>query len=115
MWGWPVSGVEGKYLLTGLALCGCCASALEVRTRSHGKRRVAYYGCRAHWRSGESVCANNLEISIDVADAAALETIDDCLLDDGVLIEVIDGVVAKLTPPASELADRLKAINASWH
>ena len=37
LWGRPVNGVASKYLLTGLARCGCCGGSFEVQSRSHGR------------------------------------------------------------------------------
>ena len=34
--GRPALGNPSKYLLTNLALCGCCGGALKVRSRTHG-------------------------------------------------------------------------------
>jgi DNA invertase Pin-like site-specific DNA recombinase len=55
LWGRPGSGIESKYLLTGLAICGACGSTLHVRTHSHGRRRrTAFYGCSAHHSAGRA-------------------------------------------------------------
>lgn len=74
---------------------------IEVRTRSHGRRRVVYYGCRNHRRCGADVCSNSLELSMDTADAALLEVIEDDLLDASVVSDIVAGVVAELAPEPS--------------
>ena len=104
LWGKPTTGLDGKYLLTGLARCGMCGGALEVQTRSHGAKRAYYYGCRTHWRASRAICRNALQIPMDVADAAVLEAVEDELLDDDVIAEIIDGVIAELSASPDAIA-----------
>jgi hypothetical protein len=40
LWGRPASGIESKYLLTGLVQCSYRGGSLHVRSREHGKRRA---------------------------------------------------------------------------
>ena len=37
LWGKPTTGLAGKYLLTGIARCGCCNGSLEVQSRATGR------------------------------------------------------------------------------
>ena len=46
--------VESPYLLSGIAECGLCGGSLVAMTRSHGKRRVSYYGCLRFHKRGAS-------------------------------------------------------------
>src|SRR5262245_32384853 len=45
VWGKPQNGIESKYLLVGMAVCGTCGGRLHVESRSHGRRRAYHYGC----------------------------------------------------------------------
>jgi site-specific DNA recombinase len=56
LWGRPPSGIDAKYLLSGLGECGRCGGTLEVRGRAHGRRRVQFYMCSTHRRRGASIC-----------------------------------------------------------
>ena len=67
LWGRPPSGLAGKYLLTGLARCGVCGGGLEVRSRSHGRRRTFFYSCSSFYRRGPEVCPNRYEIPMQAA------------------------------------------------
>jgi len=73
LWGKPANGVESKYQLTGLAGCGTCGSNLVIRSRSHGRHRAFFYGCPRNLVNG---CANDLEISMEMTDAAVLEIVE---------------------------------------
>jgi hypothetical protein len=86
----PATGT--KYLLSGLLTCSQCGSSLEARSRSHGKRRVMFYGCAAHHRRGPSVCSNSLTIPMEHADGAVLSTVEEVLLVPEVVETVVDRV-----------------------
>lgn len=62
LWGRPLSGVASKYLLTGIGRCAHCGAGLEVRSRSHGRRRIYFYSCSSYYRGGKAVCPNRYEI-----------------------------------------------------
>jgi len=73
LWGRPTSGIESKYLLSGLARCGSCGGSLVVRSRASGapgrrRRRAFFYTCSSFHHRGAAVCANSLEMSLQVAD-----------------------------------------------
>jgi site-specific DNA recombinase len=72
MFGRPPTGLDSKHLLTGLARCGECGGSLLVRSRSHGKQRALFYACSTYHRKGRSVCPNNLETPLPLADEAVL-------------------------------------------
>lgn len=69
LWGQPDRGREGRYLLTGLAKCGCCGWSLAVLG---GVRRV--YGCAHSFRRG--VCANTVTQPVALVDAAFLTALE---------------------------------------
>lgn len=65
LWGRPTGGVESKYLLTGLMRCDVCGGPVYVKTRSHGRRRAAYYGCTSYHLRGRAVCTNAIEVAME--------------------------------------------------
>ena len=38
---------------------------MYVKSRSHGKRRVNFYGCTSFHLRGSSVCTNSVEVRMD--------------------------------------------------
>lgn len=75
LWGRPCSGVAGKYLLTGITRCSHCGASLEMRSRSHGKKRAYFYSCSSYYRRGPAICPNKFEVPMKLADAAVIETL----------------------------------------
>ena len=65
LWAKPDLGREGKYLLTGLAKCGCCGWNLVVRGYT-----PRLYGCSHYHQRG--TCANGLAQPVAAVDAAFL-------------------------------------------
>jgi len=87
LWGRPTSGLESKYLLTGLTRCAGCGGTLTVRSRRHGKRREYFYACSLFHHRGRAVCANSLEMRLADADESVLTALERYLLDPDVLEE----------------------------
>jgi site-specific DNA recombinase len=67
--------VESPYLLSGIAECGLCGGSLVAMTRSHGKRRVPFYGCLRFHKRGLRACRNGLQIRQDALDAAVVDVL----------------------------------------
>jgi len=80
LWGRPASGIAAKYLLTGLATCGCCGGSLEVRSRTAHRQRVFAYVCSTYRRRGKAICANAAEVPMALADAQVLASLEQDLL-----------------------------------
>lgn len=99
LWGRPTSGVESKYLLTGIARCGVCGGSLVVRSRAHGtgkvRHRVSFYACSSFHHRGAAVCGNSLEMPLRAADEAILTALERQLLDEDVLSEAMRRAVAR--------------------
>jgi site-specific DNA recombinase len=57
LWGRPRSGVDAKYLLTGLAQCGCCNGSLIVKGRDYRKGRKYAYACAYNHLRGRLLVA----------------------------------------------------------
>ena len=112
LWGRPATGLESKYLLTGLTLCAQCGASLHVRSRSHGKRRAFFYACTGYQLRGTAICTNNMEIPMDAADAAVLQQIEADFLRPDVVTEAVRQAVARLRPNEDELVLKRKGLLA---
>ena len=102
LWGRPSNGIESKYLLTGMAVCGRCGGALTARSRSHGKRRGLFYHCLTNVQRGRAVCDNDLVVPVKDADVAVLTTLEDDALRPEVMAAALHEAVARLTVPRDE-------------
>ena len=90
--------VESKYLLSGFARCAVCGVSFYPLSRSHGKRRAYFYGCSAHHKRGSAVCGNNLVQRMEKIDDAVLRAIGGDVLRPAVIMAVVEGVIAELSP-----------------
>lgn len=99
----PTRDRESKYLLSGLARCGCCGGSFAATTRSHGtgtnRRRVGFYSCLAHHKRGPAICDNGRHVRMDVADRAVLGAVAEDLLRPEIVEAVIAGVFEALHQP----------------
>ena len=99
LWGRPPSGVEAKYLLTGMASCWKCGGTLEVRSRAHGSRRGFFYTCSTYRRRGVAVCDNQAWIPMRAADEAVLEAIESDVLQPAIVEAAVARALQMLTAP----------------
>ena len=99
LWGRPTNGVESKYLLTGMAICGNCGAGMLIRSRSHGRRRQLFYGCAANYLRGDQVCSNDLEIRMEMADKAILDVVEQELLSPDVVSLALEKLIARVNAP----------------
>jgi site-specific DNA recombinase len=95
---------DSHYLLTSFARCGCCGGSMAAHTRSHGGKRVAFYGCLTYWKKGKSRCSNGLAGRLDVLDAELLETLKDDILRPTVVQRALELALDELTPAAEPAA-----------
>ncbi len=102
-------GSGGKYLLTGLMTCGQCGGGIEARSRSHGGRRVFFYGCSTFQRKGEHVCGNKLTVPMEDANTAVLSVLEDVLLSPDIINAAIEAAIARIRAPKSDDCERLHA------
>jgi site-specific DNA recombinase len=65
-----------SYLLSGFARCAVCGGGFASHSRAHGKRRVMFYACTAHWKRGPETCRNGLVGRMDAIDAEVLATLE---------------------------------------
>lgn len=94
--------VESKYLLPGLARCGCCHGGLHVRTSHHGssptRRRAFFYACTSHFNRGATVCENALRVRMETVDAAVLDAVGE-ILSPEMVEDIVRRVRALLASP----------------
>jgi site-specific DNA recombinase len=118
--GAPPWSIEARYLLTGLLRCAVCGAGLEARSRSHGNRRVVFYGCSAYHRRGCSVCRNRLTVPMDLANDAVILELKSGLLNPRVLKAAVARVAKRLcsargdTYVSAVLAESWRLSNRSW-
>ena len=115
LWGRPAQR-ESKYLLPGLVVCGTCGSGYHVRTRSHGWRRAAFYGCSGYHLRGRSVCPNNVDVPMAAADELLLGALEDDALHPGVvehaLAEALAILRAETGQPRAARGEELDQVTA---
>jgi hypothetical protein len=111
LWGRPPAGTTGKYLLTGLARCGCCGGGVLVKSRQHGRKRSFRYGCSSYHLRGTAICKNRLEALMDAADEAAFDMIERDVLDPSVLEQAMEYALQRLSLRRGD-DDRLMTIEA---
>ena len=92
----PALGGPSKYLLSNLALCGCCGGPLKVCSRSHGNGRKHFYGCGWYHERGRSVCRNAADVPMEEADLIVLEALLDDVLDKDLIAAATDEAVRLL-------------------
>jgi DNA invertase Pin-like site-specific DNA recombinase len=90
--GRPAVGNPSPYLLTNLALCGCCGGPLWVRSRKHGTGRKFFYGCSSYHNRGVG-CSNGADVPMADANGILIEALLDDVLDEGMLTEAVDCAV----------------------
>ena len=115
LWGRPGTGVESKYLLTGLGECGCCGHNITMiggRSGSPGKRQPAYYyGCAYHHARGRTICTNDHHARMVEADALVIERVRSVLTPE-VADEVIDEALEMLAQRKQSRADSPDRLDA---
>ncbi len=106
IWGRPTTGTTSKYLLIGIGRCGACGGGLVVRARKHGRGRQFRYACSTLHYRGRTVCANNLQIPVDVADGAILDVVAEEVLRPDLIARTFDDLFAERARPDDRQARR---------
>ena len=109
LWGRPPSGIESKYLLSGLMQCRCGASMI-TRASSYG--RQFYYVCASYNDRGPTVCPNGLRLPVARADDTILTKASDFVLDPEVVEGAIVDAVEELRPSRDTIETKRAAIDA---
>src|SRR5262249_39769361 len=82
LFGRPTLGNPSKYLLTTLAVCGCCGGSLQVRSGGGNRtERRRFYGCGYYHDRGRKVCTNNSAAPMADADNIVVEALLDDVID----------------------------------
>jgi DNA invertase Pin-like site-specific DNA recombinase len=103
LYGKPASGLDSKYLLTGMLVCGSCRSTMTVRSRKSGRRRAFVYMCmsnihgRVRQRAAKQ-CTNAVPLPMPAADYAILSQIESTLLRPEVITATIQECLRRLNP-----------------
>jgi DNA invertase Pin-like site-specific DNA recombinase len=103
--GRPALGDPAKYLLTNLAYCGCCGGALRARRRPEARH---FYGCAGYHHRGRTICTNNRDVPMLLADAELVGALLEDVLDETIVSEAVDEAVLLLQSDAP--ADQIAAI-----
>ena len=114
MWGRPGTGVESRYLLTGLGECGCCGHNITMLGGQSGvpgnRKPLRYYGCSWHVTRGLTVCANGLKARMEEADAAVLDAVRAKVLSPSSVDYTIDAALHMLSERQRADADAPKRL-----
>ena len=105
--GRPPLGTPSKYLLTNIALCGCCGGPLKVRSGSHGKGRSSFYGCAWYHDRGRTACRNHADVPMMDANDIVLEVLLDDVLDPTIIRDAVDGSREQTDPTGMSKATPL--------
>lgn len=116
LWGRPETGRESKYLLSGLARCGCkkgehvCGANIVIT----GGQKLShyYYGCGYHQKRGVRACTNDTRERMAVMDELVLNEIDTKLLNDTNREYIIEKAVADFAKALKEAPDTLPKLEA---
>ncbi len=107
--------VESKYLLTGLARCGCCsANVVIVGGRAGGspnKRPIYYYGCSYYQNRGRTVCANDYRVRMEPLGEGILHAVEQQLLEPKIILPAIERALAIVAERRREQPDRAHEID----
>ena len=93
--GKPLTGsLDSGYLLTSMLQCGKCGGTLEVRGRTHGRRRVHFYECSMHRRRGTAIC-RGLDVPMAKMDEELLTRLERDLMKPAVLRQACARLIAE--------------------
>jgi len=108
LWGRPPSGVQSRYLLSGMLRCAYCGASLTVHNTSH--RRQSYYICASYHERGRTVCENGLRLPMLAADDAVLTEIESVVLDPSIVAGAIEDAIAELRPTRGSIEAKREAL-----
>lgn len=116
LWGRPESGRVSKYLLTGLARCGCkngnhvCGRNIVVTGGQ--KHSHYYYGCSYNQSRGSNVCGNDTRARMAEIDERVLNEIETKVLTPEAVQFVADEAVRLYEVAMKEKPERLPQLEA---
>ncbi len=110
LFGRPATGMDAKYLLTGMATCGCCGGSLHMRSGGKGAQRSWFYGCSSYHLRGKTICTNNVMLPRMATDRAVLSTIEQDLLQPEVVEQAITLAVDQFRQGEDDREAKRKAL-----
>lgn len=110
IWGRPPTGLEAKYLLTGLTRCASCGSGFmtHVMPGRRAASRYRYYVCTGYHNRGAAVCPNGLRVDMETANDAVLNVLRDHILQP----DIVEGAIAdalQMLRPSDEQIEAQRA------
>ena len=70
---------RSRYLLGRLARCGVCGGSIVSLTRPKGRHVRRVYGCAYYHERGGQICANHVQVTQNILDAAVLAKLSEAL------------------------------------
>jgi hypothetical protein len=77
-----------------------------VHTCDHRRQRVGFYACTSYHKRGRSVCANSLEVRMELADQAILQNLRAEILRPDVVDTALEEAIRLLAEPDERFAHR---------
>ena len=110
VWGRPPSGIESKYLLSGMMACALCGQSMIARSSSHG--RQFYFVCASYDCRGRAVCTNGLRLPMKRAEEAILSKVSDYVLDPDIVEGAIADAILELRPSRDKVDAKRTVLQA---
>ncbi len=110
--GRPALGNPSKYLLTNLALCGCCGGPLKVvLAAARDGRASSSTAVPGTTNAAGRVCTNNADVPMTDADDIVIEALLDDVLDQPMIEDAVDEALASAAADdgAGERVDQVEA------
>jgi hypothetical protein len=107
LWGRPATGLEAKYLLSGIARCAICGASMIGHRSTRGEHQSYTYVCGGYSHRGPAVCWNRIGLPMPKADAAILEKLREHVLAPEIIEGAVEDVLAELQP-APETAETMR-------
>lgn len=80
-----------QYLLTGVAFCGHCGSAMQGNSRRSGRNKTLYKSYRCGCRANKKMC-NNKEIRKEYIEEFVLDNLEEMVLNDAVVPKLVERI-----------------------
>ncbi len=104
--------VTGPILLTGLATCATCGSAMTLRTGTSSTGRIyKYYTCSGAARVGDSMCKGR-SIAMDKLDSMVVDRLSERLFTPDRLTEVLSSLAQRCVEKDAEVGRRVVALES---
>lgn len=102
----------GPILLTGLATCATCGSAMTLRTGTSKTGRIyRYYNCSGAARVGKSLCKGR-SIAMDTLDTMVVAHLSERLFTPQRLTEILASLVQRRAEKDTEIGRRIASLEA---